>query len=155
MATAPQQARAQVSDEILGASAGIVAGAWWSLSIAAARARHGEVLFSRADALPTLLPMVGVGLIGGLATGTWGDDRLPEALGWGLVGWVSGFGLGYIVGDEIWEDEAGKWAGAVIGAGAGLAIGAVIGGLTGHDGQAIFDGSTALFRVQHSFRVGR
>jgi hypothetical protein len=152
----PVPAEAQAGGALLGAAAGAAAGSWWFLSLSAARARSGEVLLTRSDVLPTLIPTVGIGIVAGLSTGIWEKDRLGPALGWGLVGWASGFGLGYMVGDAIWEDDSGKWAGAVIGAGAGLAIGALIGGITSMRSEADhLEQGSALFSLQHSVRIGR
>lgn len=154
---APGRAHAQDQKLLLGTTAGLAAGAWWSLSVIAAQARSGNALFTHSDLLSTAVPVIGLGLVAGVTTGIVDGDRLLPAVGWGLVGWTTGFGLGYVVGDAIWEDEAGKWAGAVIGAGAGLAVGALLGGslTTGVADETGPVQQRGLLSFQHSIRIGR
>ena len=46
------------------------------------------------------VPVVGLGLVAGVTTGIVDGDRLLPAVGWGLVGWTTGFGLGYVQSED-------------------------------------------------------
>ncbi len=43
------------------------------------------------------------------------------------MGWASGIGVGALIGDQVWDDPQGKWAGGVIGGAVGLIVGGVAG----------------------------
>jgi len=140
----------------VGVVAGTVAGTWWALSLQALKSRRGEVLLRRSDVAHAFLPMIALGLASGSATGIWAEDRIFDAIGWGSVGWAGGFGAGYLIGDAVWEDDSGPWAGAVIGSGFGLALGAVLGAVTtDSEGPAPPRERQALLTFTHSIRLGR
>lgn len=133
LAARPGPTAAQAIPAVAGAAGGLVAGLYTTTAIYVIEARFGHYLFSPDEVLtwnPRLLP-----LITGPVAGGWLGAKSGHALGraalWGGVGFLGGGVLGLGAGHLIWENDEGRWAGAVIGSALGFVAGAVVGGVAG------------------------
>ena len=124
---APRPAATQILAPIGGALAGAGAGAWISVAYITVQVRKGNYLDSGEEAIGIAAIPLFTGLAAGLALGVFAEDRMNQALLWGGVGWASGIGVGALIGDQVWDDPQGKWAGGVIGGAVGLIVGGVAG----------------------------
>lgn len=127
-----------------GALAGAGAGAWVGVGYFTVRARSGVYLDSTGEAAKKLAIPVLVGFGTGIALGIYGEDRLDDAVLWASVGWASGLAAGALIGDQLWDDPPGPWAGAIIGGATGLLIGGIVGAV--HSGAEGI-GVPAMIRI--------
>ncbi len=84
------------------------------------------------------------GLVTGIVLGVSSEERLSETALWASVGWVSGAGIGALIGSQIWDDPPAPWAGAAIGGAAGLLVGGIIGFGNSEEGDV---GVPAMIRI--------
>ena len=133
---APRPAATQTLAPVGGALAGAGAGAWLSVAYITVQARKGKYLDSAEEAVGMSAIPLFTGLAAGLALGVFAEDQMNQALLWGAVGWASGIGVGALIGDQVWDDPQGRWAGGVIGGAVGLIVGAAAGLVSSHgDGE--------------------
>lgn len=110
-----------------GGAAGVIGGAYITVSLVVLQSRRGHYLHDIQDVLDWKSVSVLVGGATGAALGMWSPERLKMGTLYGLGGAAVGLGTGLVVGPMIWDDDEGKWAAAAIGAGAGLALGSLLG----------------------------
>ena len=120
----PDRSR-RVLGVILGLAIGPFLGFYVTVAIFVAKARRGEYLFSLDDVSEPrweLLPTV-VGLALGAWIGGAGVAVLARTLAWVAAG-MAILGLaGWPIGDLMWRDPSGPWAGMVIFSAIGLVLG--------------------------------
>jgi hypothetical protein len=113
-----------------GGALGAATGSWLAVAFLTARARAGDPLDTREEAIiGTAVPMI-AGFATGLAIGTFAEDHLGGTVLWGIAGWATGIGIGGSLGGHIWDDPSGRWAGAVLGGAVGLLVGGTVGYIT-------------------------
>ena len=83
---------------------------------------------------PLAVPVIAGATLGGLALGLAAEDRVDEAFVGAALGWGAGVAAGWLIGDALWDDPTGPWAGALVTSGVGLLAGAVIAAWGSEDG---------------------
>ncbi|HUH13432.1 MAG TPA: hypothetical protein VMK65_09995 [Longimicrobiales bacterium] len=128
----PTTAHAQDGGSLLGAGVGAVsglaAGGYITVAIVVARARfEDEYVFEIEDILDwESIPVIVGPAIGGVI-GFFDPGRLYRSVLTGAGGMLVGAAVGLSAGHVYWDTVDGRWAGAAMGAGAGLAVGALVG----------------------------
>jgi len=125
LALQPGSVRAQwdaVGGGVLGAAGGVLVTHAWIT----AEAKAGHFMFGPSDGLTRAIP-VPVGLVAGAWLGAENSDRLWRSVGHGAIGAVVGGVTGLVIGEFVWDDREGRWAGAVLGSAVGLLAGTISG----------------------------
>lgn len=145
----PGEAAAQAWSAGLGLAGGLIAGAYVTTGTYVLKSRAtGWVLHSVEDivtARPEVLPLVAMPVAGALI-GYRSPAKLGAAALWGGTGLLLGAAIGAGIGQLIWKDTTGRWAGATIGSAAGLAIGSILGAALKNDAPSQ-NGSVPVFTI--------
>jgi hypothetical protein len=154
-----RQVAAQEVTSALGLAGGIVAGAYVTTGLYVLKSRAtGWVLHSPSELLsPGLeaIPLV-AGPIAGTILGYQSPEKLSAAAAWGGIGLVSGGAVGIAMGQLIWGDSEGRWAGGTIGSALGLVVGAIAGAVTARSDDAAPERTSAPYLTfSIPFGVGR
>ena len=112
--------------------------------ICSVRARAGTYFETSEQAAKQMAVPILAGLVTGIVLGVSSEERLSETALWASVGWVSGAGIGALIGSQIWDDPPAPWAGAAIGGAAGLLVGGIIGFVNSEEGDV---GVPAMIRI--------
>lgn len=126
----PLTAASQDWSVIGGGALGVATGSWMSIAYIAAKARAGDPLDSSEEAIRVASVPLLAGFTTGMAVGIFAKENLGSTTLWGSVGWVTGIGVGSLLGGHIWDDPSARWAGGVLGGAVGLLIGGTAGYLT-------------------------
>jgi len=129
----PGPSAGQAGPVTAGTAAGFVVGTYTMTAIYVAKARFGSYLYALDDALtlrPEILPIFVLPIAGGWL-GAESTRALKRSGLWGGVGFAGGAALGALVGELVWKDDEGVWAGAIVGSAAGLLTGIVLGARDG------------------------
>ncbi len=127
-----------------GALAGVSAGALIGFGFFSMRARGGTYFETSEQAAKQMAVPIFAGMATGIVLGVSSEERLGETVLWASVGWVSGAGIGALVGSQLWDDPPGPWAGAAIGGAAGLLVGGIVGFVNSEDTNV---GVPAMIRI--------
>jgi len=126
----PLTAASQDWSVIRGGVLGAATGSWMSIAYITAKARAGDPLNSSEEGIRVVSVPLLAGFTTGMAVGIFAEENLGSTMLWGSVGWVTGIGVGSLLGGHIWDDPSARWAGGVLGGAVGLLIGGTAGYLT-------------------------
>ncbi len=153
----PKHGTAQELASALGFAGGLFAGAYMTTGAYVLKSRAtGWVLHSASDLVaprPEALPLV-VMPIAGAVLGYRSPEKLSAAATWGTVGLVGGGLAGAAMGELVWGNSEGRWAGGTIGSALGLAVGAIAGAIGGGSDEEERPAGQAASYLTFSIPIG-